>query len=163
MAASLGAHGLDNPPVKVTLKAGSTSETVSLGNVTIGGDKAVVYVVTSDQPDHPVAARRSDFAPLFKADVKNATNAGQLVKTVTDFRPLKLIGDGLLDPANQVVSMAVRTGKDEMALFRAPPSNAWRFRVPADFGEAAAEAPSRRWGPRSRAGSTACRNCSTRS
>ena len=141
VAGNLAAHGLDNPPVKVTLKAGSTTETVSLGNVTIGGDKAVVYVVTSDQPDRPQAARRSDFAPLFKTDVKNATTAGQLVKTVTDFRPLKLIGDGLFDPANQVVSMAVRAGKDEIALFRAPPSNAWRFRVPADFGEAASEAP----------------------
>src|SRR3954454_11249773 len=140
LAGNLGAHGLDNPPVKVTLKAGSTTESVSLGNVTIGGDRAVVYVVTSNQPDHPQAARRSDFAPLFKSDVKNATSAGQLVKTVTDFRPLKLIGDGLFDPANQVVSMAVRAGKDEMALFRAPPTNAWRFRVPADFGEAAAEA-----------------------
>src|SRR6478609_3107710 len=65
LAGNLAAHGLDNPPVKVTLKAGSTTETVSLGNVTIGGDKAVVYVVTSDEPDHPQAARRSDFTPLF--------------------------------------------------------------------------------------------------
>jgi hypothetical protein len=141
IAGNLGAHGLDNPPVKVTLTAGSTTETVSLGNVTIGGDKAVVYVTTSDQPDRPQAARRTDFAPLFKADVKNATNAGQLVKSVSDFRPLKLIGEGLFDAANQVNSFAVRAGKDEMALFRAPPDNAWRFRVPAGYGEAASEAP----------------------
>jgi hypothetical protein len=141
VAGNLAAHGLDNPPVKVTLKAGSISETVALGNVTIGGDKAVVYVTTSDQPDHPQAARRSDFSPLFKTDVKNATNAGQLVKTVADFRPLKLIGDGLFDAANQVNSFAVRAGKDEIALFRAPPDNAWRFRLPAGFGEAASEAP----------------------
>lgn len=141
LAGNLGAHGLDNPPVKVTLKAGTLSETVSLGNVTIGGDKAVVYVVTADQPDRPQAARRSDFAPLFKTDAKNATHAGQLVKSVNDFRPLKLIGDGLFDPGSQVQSMAVRAGKDELALFRAPPDNAWRFRVPAGFGEAATEAP----------------------
>ena len=139
VAGNLAAHGLDNPPVKVTLKAGSISETVSLGNVTIGGDKAVVYVVTSAQPDRPQAARRTDFAPLFRADAKNATHAGQLVKSVVDFRPLKLIGNGLMDPASQVTSMAVRSGKDELALFRAPPDNAWRFRVPADYGEAAGE------------------------
>lgn len=150
VAGHLAAHGLDNPPVKVTLKAGSISETVSLGNVTIGGDKAVVYVVTSAQPDRPQAARRSDFAPLFRTDVKNATHAGQLVKNVADFRPLRLIGNGLMDPASQVTSMAVRSGKDELALFR-PAGDGWRFRVPADYGEAAGE-PVDMGGPKEPAG-----------
>src|SRR6476646_4655838 len=107
LSSNLAAHGLDNP-VKVTLKAGSISETVSLGNVTIGGDRAVVYVTTSDRPDRPQAARRSDFTSLFKADAKNATHASQMVKGVTDFRPLKMLGDGLVDPVSQVRSMAVR-------------------------------------------------------
>ena len=151
LAGNLAAHGLDNPPVKVTLKAGDLSDTLSLGNVTVGGDQAVVYVVTSDQPDRPQAARRSDFAALFRADAPGST-AGQLVKGVSDFRPLKIIGDGLFDPANQVRSMAVRSGKDEVALFRAPPDNAWRFRVPADYGEAATEAPDQLGGPKEPAG-----------
>ncbi|HVK13803.1 MAG TPA: hypothetical protein VM597_33990, partial [Gemmataceae bacterium] len=30
-------HGLENPPVKVTLRTKDVSETVSLGNVTLGG------------------------------------------------------------------------------------------------------------------------------
>src|SRR5205085_134607 len=63
------------------------------------------------------------------------------VKGMTDFRPLKLIGEGLMDPANQVRSMAIRAGKDELALFRDPVGGAWKFRVPADYGDAAAEGP----------------------
>ncbi len=132
----LGAHGLDNPPLKVTIKTDKLSESVSLGNVTIGGERAVVYVTTSDKP---YAARRSDFNALFKTDApKGASNAGQLAKNITDFRPLKLIGDGIMDPTNQVRSMAVRAGKDELALFREP-GGAWKFRLPADYGEAATD------------------------
>ncbi|HJZ90296.1 MAG TPA: DUF4340 domain-containing protein [Gemmataceae bacterium] len=138
---SLGAHGLDNPAVKVTLKTQTLSETVSLGNVTVGGDRALVYVTTSGQPDRPQAVRRGDFAALFRTDApKTATNAGQLVKGVTDFRPLKILGEGLFDPANQVQSMQVRLDKDGIALFRTPPDNVWKFRVPPDYGEAAVEA-----------------------
>ncbi|MBO0699711.1 MAG: DUF4340 domain-containing protein [Zavarzinella sp.] len=137
LSSNLAAHGLDNP-VKVTLKAGASSESVSLGNVTVGGDRAVVYFTTSDQPDRPQAARRSDFSALFKADAKNATHASQMVKGVTDFRPLKMLGDGLVDPVSQVRSMAVRVGDDQLALFRGP-DGGWRFRLPADYGEAEAE------------------------
>lgn len=137
LSSNLAAHGLDNP-VKVTLKAGASSESVSLGNVTIGGDRAVVYFTTSDRPDRPQAARRSDFSALFKADAKNATHASQMVKGVTDFRPLKMLGDGLVDPVSQVRSMAVRVGDDQLALFRGP-DGGWRFRLPADYGEAEAE------------------------
>src|SRR5262249_33656124 len=137
----LGAHGLENPAVKVTLKTPTNSETVSLGNVTVGGDRALVYVTTSTQPDRPQAVRRGDFAALVRpAAPEAATNAGALVKGVTDFRPLKILGDGLFDPANQVRSMAVRLDKDEIALFRTTPDNVWKFRVPADYGEAAIEA-----------------------
>ena len=39
------------------------------------------------------------------------------------------------------MSMAVRAGKDELALFRDPLGGAWKFRVPADYGEAAVEGP----------------------
>ncbi|HKB02194.1 MAG TPA: DUF4340 domain-containing protein, partial [Gemmataceae bacterium] len=92
----------------------------------------------SDRPDRPQAARRSDFSSLFKADARNATHAAQMVKSVSDFRPLKMIGDGLMDPVNQVRSMAVRVGDDQLALFRGP-DGAWRFRLPADYGEAEAE------------------------
>jgi hypothetical protein len=136
---NLAVHGLENPPVKVTLKAGSTSETLSLGNVTIGADKAVVYVTTADRPDKAQAAKRTDLAPLFKTDVKGATSAGELVKSVSDFRPLKVLGEGIAGPADQVVrDVVVRTSKDTLALFRN--LGTWKFRKPDDFGDAAGEA-----------------------
>lgn len=139
LSANPAAHGLDNPPVKVTLRAGNLSETVSLGNVTIGGSQAVVYVITSDRPDRPQAARKSDFAALFKPDPpKAATNAGQMVKGPADFRPTKVIGEGLTDAANQLTSVTVRTGKDELSLTR-DVGQGWRFRVPAGFGDANSE------------------------
>src|SRR5262245_24477650 len=151
---SLGALGLESPAVKVTIKtANNQTETVALGNVTIGGDRALVYVTTSERKDTPQAVRRGDFSALFRSDApKNATNAGQLVKGVTDFRPLKLLGDGLFDPSNQVRSMAVRIDKDEIALFRTTPDNVWKFRVPADYGEAAVEADAPFGGPKEKEG-----------
>ncbi len=136
------AHGLDNPPVKITLKtADNRSAWIAFGNVTIGGDRAVVYVLTSDDDQRPQAAKRSDFHALFKSDSpKGATNAGQLVKDVNDFRPLKIIGDGAMGPLDQIVrSLSVRTDKNEIALFREPGGN-WKFRVPANYGEAATDA-----------------------
>jgi len=140
LSSSLSAHGLDNPPAKVTLRADNISETVSLGNMTTGGDQAVIYVTTSDRSDKPQAARRNDFAALFRIDgPKGSTNVGELVRGVSDFRPLKLLGDGLTDPANQVRSMRIIAGSDEMALFRGP-DGAWKFRIPADYGDAEAEA-----------------------
>jgi Domain of unknown function (DUF4340) len=155
----VGAHGLENPPVTVTINAVKAdinftpiSESISLGNVTIGGDRAVVYVVTSDRPDKPQAARKSDFNALFKSEApKGATHAGQLVKGVTDFRPLKMLGDGVLDPTSQVRSMAVRAGKDEIALAREP-GGSWRFRIPADYGEAASDGGDPFTGPKDSGG-----------
>jgi Domain of unknown function (DUF4340) len=148
-AGNLGTHGLEGSAVKVTLKGGDLSESLSIGNVTIGGADAVAYVATSDKPDRPQAAKRSDFAALFKQDAaKSATHAGQMVKGVTDFRPLKLIGDGLIDPVNQVRSLSVRAGKDELALFRETPGNVWKFRVPAGYGEVAVEGADPAAGPK---------------
>ncbi len=135
-------HGLDNPPVKVTLKtADNRSAWMAFGNVTIGGDQAVVYVLTSDDDKKPQAAKRGDFFALFKTNApKGATNAGQLVKGVNDFRPLKIIGDGVVGPLDQVVrSLSVRADKNQIALFREPGGH-WKFRVPADYGEAASDA-----------------------
>jgi hypothetical protein len=142
ISSNLGVHGLDNPPVKITLKSEKLSETLSVGNVTIGGSSAVVYVLTSDQPDRAQAVKKNDLFALFKSEPpKGATGTAQLVKSITDFRPLKIIGDGINGPIEQVVrSMAVRTDKDEIAIFREP-GGAWKFREPKNFGEAASEAP----------------------
>jgi hypothetical protein len=157
LSSNLAPHGLDNPPLKITLKKSPDEQNptwIAFGNVTIGGDKAVVYIVTSEEPTKPQAVKRSDFIALFKSDPpKGATNAGQLVKSVTDFRPLKIIGDGAIGPLDQVVrSLAVRTAKDEIALFREPGGN-WKFRKPPDYGEAASDAAPAFGDPKDGAGS----------
>lgn len=137
---SLASHGLDNPPVKVTLRTKDVTDTVSLGNLTLGGDQALVYVTTADRGDKPVAVKRSAFKALFRADApKDATTAGQLVKGLTEFRPVQLFGAGVTDPS-QVVSLSVRgSDGDQLAVFRLPPAGAWQFREPKDYGDANGE------------------------
>jgi hypothetical protein len=51
-----------------------------------------------------------------------------------------MIGAGLIDPANQAVSVAVRTGNDQIRLTR-PTGGAWQFAVPAGYGSAAVDPP----------------------
>jgi hypothetical protein len=132
-------HGLESPPVKVTLRTKDVTETVSLGNVTLGGDQALVYVTTTDRPDKPQAVRKSAFRGLFKEKPpESATNAGPLVKDLREFRPLQMIGAGVNDPS-QIISLAVRgSGDDQIALHR-DPDGRWVFREPKGFGEANAE------------------------
>lgn len=135
---NLANHGLETPGVKVTLKAGSLSASVALGDVLLGGDRAVVYVTTDDRPGKAQAVKRSDVQVLFKGEVTKAGPAADYVKGLSDFRPLRLLGDGLVDAANQVRSFRLIDGKDEMAIFRTP-ENVWKFRLPADFGDATAD------------------------
>ena len=135
ITANLATHGLETPGVKVTLKAGTLSATVALGDVLLGGDRAVVYVTTDDRPGKAQAVKRNDVQTLFKGEVTKAGPAADFVKGLSDFRPLRLLGDGLVDAANQVRSFRIIDGKDEMAIFRTP-ENVWKFRLPADFGDA---------------------------
>lgn len=149
VADNLGTHGLAEPGVKVTIRAGDISETLNLGNVTTGGERAVVYVTTSDRPNKAQAARRNDIAPLFRAGAEGTT-AAEFVRGVADFRPLKIVGDGLDSPPNQVRGVVVRTDKDKLALTR-DLGGRWKFREPADYGDAA-EAGAEAFGPKAAAG-----------
>lgn len=135
---NLANHGLENPGVKVTLKSGTLSETVSLGDILIGGDRAVVYVMTTDRPGKVQATKRNDLQILFKGEFTKGGAASEYAKELSDFRPLRLIGDGLVDAANQVRSFRLIEGKEEIAIFRTP-ENVWKFRLPTDFGDAEAE------------------------
>lgn len=137
---NLAAHGLETPSAKLTLKAGTLNTTVLLGDLGIGGDRAVIYVMTTDKGAKIQACKRNDFAPLFKGEFQKGGPAGSYLKTLSDFRPLKLLGDGLVDAVNQVRSFRVIDGKEELALFRPLQQNVWRFRIPADFGDAEPEA-----------------------
>ena len=135
---SLATHGLETPGVKISIKAGTLSETIALGDVLIGGDRSVVYVTTTDRPGKAQAIRRNDLQTLFKGDVSKGGPASQFVKGLSDFRPLRLLGDGIVDAANQIRSFRLIDGKDEVAIFRTS-ENVWKFRLPKDFGDAEAE------------------------
>ncbi|MCX5690189.1 MAG: hypothetical protein NTV94_10480, partial [Planctomycetota bacterium] len=74
---SLATHGLETPGVKISIKAGTLSETVALGDVLIGGDRSVVYVTTTDRPGKAQAIRRNDLQTLFKGDVSKGGPASQ--------------------------------------------------------------------------------------
>jgi hypothetical protein len=56
LSANPAAHGLEPPSLRVTLRAGDTSETVNIGDVT-GGSKAVAFVTTSNRA-RPMAVSR---------------------------------------------------------------------------------------------------------
>src|SRR5687768_4704081 len=59
--------GLNPPTLKVTLKkGGERSATLLVGDTTIGKEKAVTFVATSDRPTVPVAVKRSDLGSVFK-------------------------------------------------------------------------------------------------
>ena len=66
LTSNLATHGLDKPAVKVTLIKGDRSAWLALGKTTIGGDEAVVYVLTSDEPTKPQATRLKYLKNLFK-------------------------------------------------------------------------------------------------
>ena len=60
---NLSVHGLDRPTLRVTLRAGADrSQTVNVGNTTIGGDQAITFVTTSAAPKTPLAVRKSDLS-----------------------------------------------------------------------------------------------------
>jgi hypothetical protein len=133
-------HGLDPPGLKVTLAKGDEkSSTVNLGDVTIGGSKAVVFVTTSKRA-RPMAVSRNDLEALFLSDKKGGTTAGAVAKWVTDYR-LKSVfpGDGrALGEDVASVKLTLPNKKAELALSRTP-GGGWKFDAPAGWGDADAE------------------------
>lgn len=134
---NLAVHGLDNPSVKVTLKRGSDkSVTVALGNIS-AGERPFLYVTTSDDPKTPLAVRKGALRNLFISDdakkaLKGETSA--LVRKLGDFRLFDLIGLGVVTPAEQLKSIQITTGGEELKLVRTQSS--WEYVQPPGLGEA---------------------------
>ena len=128
------AHGLDPASLKITLRAGDKSSTVSLGDVTLG-DKGVVFVTTSSQPKRPMAVRRSDLDVLFR-EPKDGT-AGALTKWTADYRTSGIFPSDSRAAGEDVASVRLEmpNKKKELALTHAL-GGAWRFDSPAGWGDA---------------------------
>jgi|GEM_PF-1107923 len=126
-------HGLDTPSLKVTLRSGEKSDTLNVGDVTIGGSKAVGFVTTATRK-RPMAVPRSDLEPLFKES--KAGSAGDLAKWTNDFRVKQVFA---LDPrtgTDDVQFVKLTSKGKELALTKSA-AGPWQFVSPAGWGDAA--------------------------
>ncbi len=115
----LAKFGLDSPAEVVTLYQKGTDREwkLNLGESSAGGEKAVVYVTSSDQPKEPMAVRRGDLDPLFK--------------NLNDFRSKSLLADSAFD----IVGVRLEAAKRDPVELQKSADNKWHFEKPA-FGEA---------------------------
>jgi hypothetical protein len=133
-------HGLDPPGLKVTIRQGTErSSTVSLGDVTFGGDKGVVFVTTSAQSKRPMAVRRADLEALFRDSDKDG-KAVDLAKWTSDFRTPGVFPADSRAMGEDVtfVKLELPNKKQTLALSRAS-SGGWKFDSPAGWGDADTE------------------------
>src|SRR5262245_23355015 len=136
LTSSLSQFGLDHPSMTVTLDAdGGRSATVYLGNVTLGSpETSLVYVTSSENPKTPAALKRSAVGGLFKTDAADATTAGDLLKSVTDFRSKDLLLEDAFTPVDVASTIKLKSDKGEVTLKKS--SGGWEFERPEKFGEA---------------------------
>ena len=125
------AHGLQPPGLRVTLRAGDKASTVNLGDVTIGGQRAVAFVTTSAQSKRPMAVSRSAIDPLLRESGDG--KVVDLAKWVNDYRAKSVFP---VDPqsGDDVTAVTLTHGKNTLALERGGPG--WKFVTPAGWGDA---------------------------
>ncbi|MEZ6142521.1 MAG: DUF4340 domain-containing protein [Zavarzinella sp.] len=138
----LGKHGLSSPGLTITLKTKDNLKTsVSLGNVSIGGDRSVVYVTVADDAKKAKAVRRSALVALFQDELpKTATTAAEILASMDSFREREMLGAGMIEPSAEIKSLRIRQDSQEVAIFRVAPST-WQFRLPANYGAVEIDAP----------------------
>lgn len=132
------AHGLDPAGLKVTLRKGDKSSTVNLGNVSIGGTKAMVFVTTSARA-RPMAVARGDLDALFR-EPKGNVKAADIAKWVSDYRVKSVFPSDSRAMGEDVefVKLELPNKKKDVALARTP-AGGWTFASPAGWGDADAE------------------------
>jgi hypothetical protein len=126
------AHGLDKPGLRVTLKSGSKSATLNVGDTTIGRNP-VTFVTTGDRPDVPVAVLRSDIEGLFRPDADGAAGKStQKAKWIGDYRQ-KAFFLGSQDLGTETESITIAKADKSTKLVRNATTGEWTFATPA-FG-----------------------------
>ncbi len=127
-------HGLDTPSLRVTLRSGDKSDTLNVGNVTIGGSKAVGFVTTSTRK-RPMAVARTELEPLFKESKSGA--AGDLAKWANDYRVKQVFAVDTRTGGDDVTAIKLTSKGKELALAKSA-GGVWQFTNPAGWGDAAA-------------------------
>ncbi len=140
---NLAVHGLDNPAVKITLRRGDRTATLSLGKVSVGGDQAVVYVLTSDQPKKAQATLTKRLSALFKEKAPDSSDTAALVRDLDDFRTRTLLGEGIApeEAMIKLTSIKLTVGKKVVHLSRNNPDRVWRFEKPEGYGDVETSRP----------------------
>ena len=151
---NLGTHGLDSPAAKVTLQKGDRSAWLALGKTTIGGDQAVIYVVSSDDPKSPHAVRKSRLKHLLKEKPPQDAGTAGLLVDVNDLRTRKLLGEGIrLETApNDIESVTLTEkmpkGERVVVISRKNPTKVWRFDEPSGYGDVETDLPPEKRNPK---------------
>ncbi len=127
------AHGLEPPSLRVTLRAGDKSDTLNLGDVTIGGTRAVAFATTSTRT-RPMAVPRGELEALFKES--QSGTAGDLAKWTNDYRLKQLFAVDSRSGIDDVNIIKLTAKKKELAL--AKNAGNWQFTSPSGWGDAAA-------------------------
>ncbi|MSR31838.1 MAG: DUF4340 domain-containing protein [Gemmataceae bacterium] len=121
---SLSQWGLDNPAAILTLgkKDGSHTFTLKIGNTSPGETSAVVYVISSDRPNEPLAVKKSHLDALLKPTI-SFRDRDLLCPSVADIKSFQL----------------EEKGKPSLALEKTG-DNQWKYSQPA-YGQADYEGP----------------------
>ncbi len=134
-------HELSPPQVKITLKKGVDREaTVSIGTVTIGQDRAVAYVISSDEPGKVRAVRRGNLQALFKVKQQAGSDTAEMILGLPELRERRLLGSGIQDVLTQTNAISIKQGTQILSLGHAP-NGPWVFTAPANYGDAETEIP----------------------
>jgi hypothetical protein len=132
---ALEQFGLDRPSATVTLRKGDKGYRLHFGAVTLN---KLVFVADGANPKEPIAVNKRTIESLFRTGAEDAKTAGEMLKSITDFRPRNLLADGVLNAADEAKRVHLKEGDRKLTLKRGDDS-IWRFADPANFGEAESE------------------------
>lgn len=124
LSSSKATHGLEPPGLKVTIRQGDKSETVSIGEIMGSSRAAVAFVTTGSRPERPMAVPREGIDPLLK-DVRAGGNAKELAKWVDDYRAKSVFSAPAQSASENVATLTMIGRGDSLTLNRTP--EGWRL------------------------------------
>lgn len=145
ITSNLATHGLDAPAVKITLHKGERSTWLTLGKTTIGGEQAVVYVLSADDPNTPHATKRNRLKDLFKTKPPENAGTAEQILDKADLHTRKLLGEGLAQEAApsqlRSITLTEKTPTGERIVKLVRQHNVWQFEIPRGYGDVELEVP----------------------